>query len=52
MLKPIATLFFVLFAGQASAQNSPDFYRFVDFGIESNDGIMHRGGPCVSRRGF
>lgn len=52
MLKPIATLFFVLFAGQASAQNCPDFYRFVDFGIESNDGIMHRGGPVFRAEGF
>lgn len=32
------------FASQVSAQNCPDFFRFVDFGIVGHDGVMYRGG--------
>lgn len=52
MLKPLAALFLILCAGQASAQNCPDFYRFVDFGIEGNDGVIYRGGPVFRAEGL
>lgn len=44
MLRAIAAFLFVLFAVPASAQSCPDFFRFVDFGLEGRDGALHRGG--------
>ena len=45
MFKAIALFLFVILAGQASAQSCPEFFRFVDFGLKANDGIIYRGGP-------
>ncbi len=45
MYKTIAFLGVILSAGQASADNCPDFYRFVDFGLFAQDGRVYRGGP-------
>lgn len=45
MPRLIALLVSALWANLAAAQSCPDFYRFVDFGLESSDGVIHRGGP-------
>lgn len=45
MLKSIALFLFVTLAGQVSAQSCPEFFRFVDFGLKANDGVIYRGGP-------
>ena len=45
MLRVIASVLFILFASQANAQSCPDYYRFVDFGLKGNDGVIYRGGP-------
>lgn len=34
-------------AGQVSAQGCPDFFRFVDFGLEDRNGVFSRGGPLL-----
>lgn len=39
-------------AVQASAQSCPDFFRFVDFGLEGRDGVTYRGGPVLRAEGF
>ena len=52
MLKPLAAVFAILFASHASAQDCPRFYRFVDFGIEGDDGVIYRGGPAFRVEGF
>ena len=36
---------FATVASQASAQNCPDFFRFVDFGLQDSEGRFLRGGP-------
>ena len=45
VLRAIASLLLIFCASQASAQNCPDFFRFVDFGLEGRDGAISRGGP-------
>ena len=36
----------------ASAGTCPDFFRFVDFGIEGDDGVVYRGGSLFRAEGF
>lgn len=45
MYKTIAFLGVIFCAGQAKAEDCPDFYRFVDFGLIAQDGEVYRGGP-------
>lgn len=45
MLRIIVSLLFVTFASPLSAQSCPKFFRFVDFGLKANDGVVYRGGP-------
>lgn len=52
MLRAIAPVLFILCAGPASAQSCPDFFRFVDFGLEGRDGAIHRGGTIFRAEGF
>lgn len=54
MLKAImsALLFSCVLSVQASAQSCPDFFRFVDFGLEGPDGVTYRGGPVLRAEGF
>ncbi|WP_394690077.1 hypothetical protein [Hoeflea sp.] len=46
------SLMLMLFGTQARAQDCPDFFRFVDFGLEAPDGTMHRGGATYRAEGF
>lgn len=46
------SLLLMLFGTQASAQDCPDFFRFVDFGLEAPDGTIHRGGATYRAEGF
>lgn len=49
----LAAIFAVIFcAHQASAEECPGFFRFVDFGIEGHDGETYRGGPVFRAEGF
>lgn len=41
----------ILSNGQAYAEGCPDFFRFVDFGLETPDGTI-RGGPTYRAEGF
>lgn len=41
-----------LVASAAQAQNCPDFYRFVDFGLQGNDGALYRGGTTLRAESF
>lgn len=52
MLRTIALLVFIFCMNSANAQNCPDFYRFVDFGIKANDGLFYRGGTVFRAEGF
>ena len=36
----------------ASAATCPDFFRFVDFGIEGDDGVVYRGGSLFRAENF
>jgi hypothetical protein len=36
----------------ASAQSCTDFYRFVDFDVVDNGGLMYRGGPLLRAGNF
>lgn len=45
-------LLLMFFNAQASAQDCPDFFRFVDFGLKAADGTVHRGGPTYRAEGF
>lgn len=45
-------LLMCFFTGVAHAQNCPDFYRFVDFGLKGNDGAMYRGGTTLRAESF
>ena len=44
-LKTIAIFILLLLATMAKAEECPDFYRFVDFGLVAGDGETYRGGP-------
>ena len=39
-------------AGAAQAEGCPDFYRFVDFGLDAGAGIVTRGGPIFRVESF
>lgn len=41
-----------LMASAAQAQNCPDFFRFVDFGLEGKDGAVYRGGTTLRAESF
>lgn len=43
----IATLLLLCSASLASAHSCPDFFRFVDFGLEARDGALYRGGVIL-----
>jgi hypothetical protein len=44
MYKIAALFILTAFGGQASAQDCPDRYRFVDFGLQDREGVIRRGG--------
>jgi len=48
----LASVLTLLLNSQASAEKCPDFFRFVDFGIEAADGTFTRGGPIFRAEGF
>ena len=52
MLRRIVLCLGVLFAGPATAQECPDFFRFVDFGLQTSDGGFSRGGPILRAESF
>lgn len=45
MLTFVATLLLALMTTNVVAQSCPDYYRFVEFGLEDREGIIRRGGP-------
>ena len=47
MLRSFLLGVFLFVAGGAAAQSCPDFYRFVDFGLKGQDGIIYRGGTLL-----
>ncbi|MFK7754278.1 MAG: hypothetical protein AB8B51_17240 [Sedimentitalea sp.] len=44
MYKILAVLLLAVFGAPAAAQTCPEFYRFVDFGLEDRTGVLRRGG--------
>ena len=52
MYRIILALVLMISAGCASAQNCPEFYRFVDFGLRDSDGQFLRGGPLYRAESF
>lgn len=52
MIRAVATIAFIFIASHANAKNCPDFFRFVDFGIKSNDGDIHPRGVVFRAEGF
>ena len=52
MLRMIASFAFIMCASHVSAQNCPDFFRFVDFGLEGRDGQVYRGGTILRAENF
>jgi hypothetical protein len=48
----LASFLAILFNSQASAEKCPDFFRFVDFGLEAADGTVTRGGPTFRAESF
>jgi len=40
------------FITSSNAQTCPDYYRFVDFGLEDDSGVMYRGGTLLRAEGF
>ncbi|MBT8412432.1 MAG: hypothetical protein KJP02_11645 [Octadecabacter sp.] len=51
-MRAITSLLLIVFASQSNAQGCPDFYRFVDFGLEGRDGSIYRGGPVFRAEDF
>ena len=47
-----ALLLLLVLNNQARAENCPDFYRFVDFGLKASDGTLYRGGPTYRAEGL
>lgn len=45
MLRFLLIPAFLTLAGQVQAQACPDFFRFVDFGVQDREGRFQRGGP-------
>lgn len=39
-------------ATPSHAQTCPDYYRFVDFGLEDKNGVIYRGGTLLRAEGF
>jgi len=52
MLRVVAAILFIFFTSHASAKSCPEFYRFVDFRLEGNDGVIYRGGTILCAEGF
>ncbi|MEP6019249.1 MAG: hypothetical protein ABJ251_12320 [Paracoccaceae bacterium] len=52
MLRRIILCLGVAFAGPATAQECPHFFRFVDFGLQISDGGFSRGGPILRAESF
>lgn len=52
MFRVLATVFAGLCAGPCLAQSCPEFFRFVDFGLQSRDGALHRGGAIFRAESF
>lgn len=52
MFRAIIICVLMLVPIQAFAQSCPDFFRFVDFGLEANDGKIYRGGMILRAEGF
>lgn len=48
----LITFWLLLCAGQVAAFDCPDYYRFVDFGLEDSTGTLNAGGPRVRVEGF
>lgn len=50
----LASFFAIQFYGahQAHAQDCPDYYRFVDFGLKDSKGTLYRGGIVLRAEGF
>lgn len=51
-MRALIAVFFFGLGGAAQAQDCPDFYRFVDFGLEDDAGRMYRGGPIFRAENF
>jgi hypothetical protein len=47
MLRSLFLFLFVVFGAQAYANECPEKYRFVDFGVVGNDGVLRRGGTIL-----
>lgn len=45
MIRPVFILGLLFTATHATAQSCPDFFRFVDFGLQDSEGRFIRGGP-------
>lgn len=52
MLKILIIFLFLGCMNIAHAETCPKFYRFIDFGIEGNDGKTYRGGTLLRAEGF
>ena len=52
MLRAVVSSLLIFFASQLNAQSCPALYRFVDFGLEGQDGITYRGGPVFRAEDF
>jgi hypothetical protein len=48
----ISLTYILSFTTASHAQTCPDYYRFVDFGLEDNNGRMYRGGTLLRAEGF
>ncbi|MFK7744965.1 MAG: hypothetical protein AB8B47_07920 [Roseobacter sp.] len=46
------TFLWMVCAGAAYGQSCPQFYRFVDFGLQGRNGDIHRGGPLFRAESF
>ena len=46
------SLLLIFLNSPARAADCPDFFRFVDFGLETADGPLQRGGPTYRAEGF
>lgn len=52
MFRAFAFICFIVFTSQAKAENCPDFYRFVDFGLKDTDNKIYRGGTVFRAESF
>lgn len=51
-MRAIIAVFVFGLGSAAQAQDCPDFYRFVDFGVVDDAGLMYRGGPLLRAENF